>query len=364
MQDFMQTALKLARQNQGATGVNPSVGCVIVKDQKIIASAATAPGGRPHAEKLALEQAGENAKDATMFVTLEPCAHEGKTPPCVDGVISAGIKKIVVAMQDPDPRTAGKSLQKMADAGMEVELGQGGDEAEELYAGFTTRIKTGRPLVTLKLATSLDGKIATHTGQSQWITSQQSRDDAHKLRGQHNAIMVGSGTVMADDPMLTCRATNMENHCPLRIVMDGRLRIDLTSNLIQTARDIPTLIFTLEDTDKTRRQAIKDLGVEIVPLPHDADSVLDIKKALLYLGKKNINDLLVEGGANLAASLARHNLIDRLVWYRAPILLGGDGIPALKPFGVDELSQSLKFEHQTTTHIGGDIKEIYWRNAG
>src|SRR5258708_1001212 len=262
-------ALRLAARGLGQVAPNPAVGCVIVKDEKIVGRGWTQPGGRPHAETEALARAGEAARAATAYVTLEPCAHWGRTPPCADALVEAGIARAVIAIKDPDPRVSGAGIARLQQGGVAVVLGCLAAEAAELNAGFLMRINAGRPLVTLKLASTLDGRIATHGGESQWITGEVARAWAHGMRRTHDAVMVGSTTATMDDPGLTCRLPGLETSPPLRIVLDGRLQTPLTAQVVRSAREVPTLLITRADTDPVRRRAFAARGAEVLEVgPH------------------------------------------------------------------------------------------------
>lgn len=355
----MRAALGLARRGLGNVWPNPAVGCVIVKDGRVVGRGWTQPGGRPHAETEALAMAGEAARGATAYVTLEPCSHHGKTPPCAEALVNAGIARVVAAIEDTDPRVSGQGLALLRQAGIEVAVGLCAEDARELNAGFFMKQREGRPLVTLKLATSLDGRIATHSGESKWITGDAARQAAHLLRAENDVIMVGSGTVLADDPELTCRLPGLEDRSPVRVVVDGRLRLPLTSQLVTTANDVPTWILTLEGNDAERVAAFQECGVDVVELPEGADRTVDPVAALAALAESGVTRVLVEGGAHLAASLLRAGLIDRLVWFRAARLIGGDGLAAAVGFGVDHLNQTPHFERLETVPVGNDVMEIY-----
>lgn len=355
----MRSALALARRGLGNVWPNPAVGCLIVKDGRVVGRGWTQPGGRPHAETEALAMAGEQAAGATAYVTLEPCSHHGKTPPCAEALIAAGIARVVAAMEDPDPRVSGNGLDLLRQAGIEVVSGICGDEAAELNAGFFLKVREGRPLVTLKLATTLDGRIGTHGGESKWITGDAARNAGHLLRAEHDVIMVGSGTVLADDPELTCRLPGLGDRSPVRVVVDGRLRLPLTAKLVATANDIPTWVLTLDGCDDSRRDAYADAGVDIVEVPEGPDHTVDLGAALMVLAESGVTRVLVEGGAHLASALLRAGLVDRLVWFRAPRLIGGDGLPAAVAFGVDHLAQTPRFERIEVRPVGDDLMEIY-----
>lgn len=338
----MQATLGLAARNLGRVWPNPSVGCVIVKDGRVVGRAVTAPGGRPHGEPQALAQAGDAARGATVYVSLEPCNHHGKTPPCTDALIAAGVARVVVACEDPDPRVCGGGVQRLREAGIQVDVGLLAVEAEALNIGFFTRIRHGRPSVTLKLATSLDARVATATGESKWITGPESRARGHLLRAQHDAILVGIGTVLADDPDLTCRLPGLEDRSPVRVVLDSRLRIPLTSKLVTTARQVPTWVVTTTDVDAARVEALEGGGVRILRVGPDDTGRLRVASVLTTLAGQGITRLLVEGGPSVATAFLKEGLIDQVEWFCAPMLIGGDGLPAVGALGVDVLEHALR----------------------
>lgn len=356
---MMRAALALARRGLGIVWPNPAVGCVIVNRGRVVGRGWTQPGGRPHGETEALARAGAAARGATAYVSLEPCCHWGRTPPCTDALIAAGIHRVVIPLEDPDPRVAGEGVRRLRAAGIEVETGLCAAEAAEVNAGFFCRIQNGRPLVTLKLATSIDGRIATARGESQWITGPPARQCAHALRAAHDAIMVGTGTVLADDPQLTCRLPGLGHHSPVRIVVDRRLRIPPTSRLISTARTVPTWVLTLPSADAGRRQAILRAGATVIDIDPGADRNGSLAAALVALGGRGITRLLVEGGGILAAALVRARLVDRLICVHAPLLIGGDGIPAVAPFGLDLLKDAPRFERVAAEMVGEDVLTVF-----
>ena len=355
----MRAALTLAARGLGRVAPNPAVGCVIVKDGRVVGRGWTQPGGRPHAETEALAQAGGSAAGATAYVTLEPCAHHGKTPPCAGALIAAGVERVVAALEDPDGRVAGRGLEILRQAGIEVEVGLCRAQAERLNAGFLKRVLKGQPLVVLKLASSLDGRIATHSGHSQWITGPLARRRAHLLRSRADAILVGSGTAVFDNPRLDVRLPGLEDRTPLRVVVDGRLRLPLTHDLVARARKVPTLLVTHDGNPAARLAAYRDAGVEVVEVDTDADGHVSLAATLSLLGERGLTRLLVEGGGHLAASLLRGGLVDRLVWFQAPLLIGGDGAAAVSGFGVDRLEQAPKFLQAAMTQLGHDRIDIY-----
>jgi diaminohydroxyphosphoribosylaminopyrimidine deaminase / 5-amino-6-(5-phosphoribosylamino)uracil reductase len=360
---WMALALALARRGLGAVWPNPAVGCVIISEGKVVGRGWTQPGGRPHAETEALRRAGSAARGATAYVSLEPCCHWGQTPPCADALIDAGVRRVVVALEDPDPRVAGNGIARLLAAGLTVDAGLGAQEAAEINAGFLSRLALGRPLVTLKLATSLDGRIATSSGASQWITGPPARERGHWLRAVHDAIMVGTGTVLADDPQLTCRLSGLGRRSPVRVVLDRHLRIPASANLIAGARQIPTWVLTLPSADPVRREAFVDRGVIVIDVVPGPDGNIDLAAALAALGGHGITRLLVEGGARLAAALLRGRFVDRLAWLHAPILIGGDGIPAIAALGIDRLIDAPSFEPLSSEPAGDDMLTMFKARA-
>ena len=353
--DAMRAALALARRGLGTVWPNPAVGCVIVNNGRVVGRGWTQPGGRPHGETEALRRAGEAARGAIAHVSLEPCCHWGKTPPCVDALITAGVRRVVVALEDPDPRVAGEGLHRLRAAGLDVVVGLGAEAAAEVNAGFLSRLRLGRPLVTFKLATSLDGRIATATGESQWITGPPARERAHALRASHDAIMVGTGTVVADDPQLTCRLPGLGHRSPVRVVIDRHLRIPPASRIIADARRVPTWVLTLRSADPGRRARFLANRVTLIDVDDNGEGQIDLTAALGALGERGITRLLVEGGARLAAAFFRARLIDRLVWVHAPLVIGGEGIPAIAGFDLPALADAPAFERLSMETIGDDV---------
>lgn len=359
----MRAALSLAARGLGQTWPNPAVGCVLARDGAVVGRGWTQPGGRPHAETEALARAGNAAIGATAYVTLEPCNHYGKTPPCSLALIEAKIARVVVACQDPDPRVAGGGLVRLREAGIEVVTGLCEAEALALNEGFFNRIQHARPLFTLKLATTLDGRIATRTGASQWITGPTARAWGHRLRATHDAIMVGIGTALADDPELTCRLPGLETRSPIRIVVDSGLRLTPNSKLAATAGTVPTWVVTRNDHDATKAAALTARGVTIIPVATDSTGRPDPTAIAAALATRGLTRVLVEGGATLAGSLLGAGLVDRLEWFRAASLIGGDGLPAVAGFGVDTLDGMPRFERTAMRQAGADLAESYRRRA-
>ena len=352
---WMRAAFALARRGLGNVWPNPAVGCVIGRHGRVIGRGWTQPGGRPHAETEALRRAGAAARGAAAYVSLEPCSHWGKTAPCADALIAAGVRRVVVALEDPDPRVSGAGIRRLRGAGVAVEAGLGAEEAAEINAGFLTRQRLGRPLVTLKLATSLDGHIATGTGESQWITGPAARAQAHRLRAEHDAVMAGTGTVLADDPQLTCRLPGLAHRSPLRVVLDRHLRIPPAAHVIAEAARTPTWVLTLGGADPARREAFLAEGAVLIDIDPDAEGRIDLAAALQALGARGVTRLLVEGGARLAAALLHAQLVDRLAWMHAPSLIGADGTPAIGAFGVARLADAPRFERISVETVGADL---------
>ncbi|HKX09593.1 MAG TPA: bifunctional diaminohydroxyphosphoribosylaminopyrimidine deaminase/5-amino-6-(5-phosphoribosylamino)uracil reductase RibD [Stellaceae bacterium] len=357
---FMRTALSLARRGLGTVWPNPTVGCVLVKDGAVTGRGWTQAGGRPHGETEALSRAGSRAQGATAYVSLEPCCHWGKTPPCTDALLAAGVARVVVPVEDPDPRVSGRGIARLKEAGVEITTGVLADEARALNEGFFRRIHDGRPVVTLKLASTLDGRIATSAGESQWITGELARERAHLLRARHDAVMVGSNTVIADDPQLTCRLPGLADRSPVRIVVDGRLRVPLTATVVATARATPTWFITLKGDAPERHRVFRDCGVELIEVAVAGETV-DLAAAFQELGRRGLTRVLVEGGATLSAALLRAGLVDHIAWFRAPRLIGGDGIPAITAFGIDKLAATPRFERVAVEALGEDVLETFRR---
>ncbi|MDJ0948724.1 MAG: bifunctional diaminohydroxyphosphoribosylaminopyrimidine deaminase/5-amino-6-(5-phosphoribosylamino)uracil reductase RibD [Alphaproteobacteria bacterium] len=361
----MRSALALARRALGQAWPNPAVGCLLVQrdpaGDRIVGRGWTRPGGRPHGETEALRRAGSAARGATAYVSLEPCNHHGKTPPCAEALVRAGIARAVIPIKDPDPRVSGRGLDCLRAAGVATELGLCAEEARDLNAGFFLRLEQGRPLVTLKLASSLDGRIATRSGDSRWITGPAARARGHLLRANHDAVMVGVGTALADDPDLTCRLPGLAGRSPTRVVMDSRLRLPLEAGLVARAREVPTWILAADGADPGKRRALEKAGVEVVEVAGDATGRADIVAALEALGRAGLTRLLVEGGGTLAAALLAAGLVDRIAWFRAPSMIGADGLSAVDALAIDELGAAARFERIAVEPCGVDTLETYRR---
>jgi diaminohydroxyphosphoribosylaminopyrimidine deaminase / 5-amino-6-(5-phosphoribosylamino)uracil reductase len=355
---FMELALALGRRGCGRTWPNPAVGAVIVKDGVIVGRGWTQPGGRPHAEVEALRRAGEAARGATLYVTLEPCSHFGKSPPCADAVIAAGISRVVSAIEDPNPEVAGEGHARLRAAGIAVEIGVGADEALRDHAGHISRMTQGRPHVLLKLALSADGKAAAAGRKPIAITGEAVRERVHLLRAEYDAIMIGIGTALADDPVLTCRLPGMAKYSPVRVVADSMLRLPLNSRLVKSAYETP--VWTIAGTAAPQEAEFRllPLGVEVLRSPDSTDP-LDLKDALGFLSAKGLTRLMVEGGPTLASALIKADLIDEAVLFHSDKVIGPDGIEALDAGASAMLKQRLKLV--ATEPVGPDRQEIFAR---
>lgn len=355
-------AVALARRGWGETAPNPSVGCVLVKDGRVIARGRTAPGGRPHAEIMALRQAGDKARGATAYVTLEPCCYAGKSGACTTALIEAGIRRVVAGTADPNPRVNGAGLALLRRAGLEVTENILHDQCVDLIAGFTLVQRQARPLFTLKLATTLDGKIATAGGASQWLTGEAARQAAHGLRGMHDAVLVGVGTVLSDDPELTCRIEGYRKTPVTRIVIDSHLRTPLLSKLVRGAAHQPLWLLHRNGADPLRKQALEGAGAKLFELAPAAAGV-DLASAARALAEAGLTRVLVEGGGTLAAGLLREHLVDRLEWFHAPAIIGADGFPAAQGFGVSGLGQMPRFTLLGRRQFGEDTLSSYMKTG-
>jgi diaminohydroxyphosphoribosylaminopyrimidine deaminase/5-amino-6-(5-phosphoribosylamino)uracil reductase len=354
----MALALSLGRRGLGRTWPNPAVGAVIVKDGVIVGRGWTQPGGRPHAEVEALRRAGEAARGATLYVTLEPCSHYGKTPPCADAVIAAGITRVVSALEDPNPEVAGEGHRRLRAAGITVDVGEGAEEARRDHAGHIRRMRDGRPQVMLKLAISADGKAGAAGRKPVAITGEAVRDRVHLLRARSDAIMVGIGTVLVDDPMLTCRLPGMAKDSPVRIVADSMLRLPVNSLLVRSAYETPVWALTGLAAPQESEFILLPLGVEVLRSPKSAGR-LDLKDGLEFLAAKGITRLMVEGGPTLAAAFIAADLVDEAVLFHAPKIVGPDGIEALATDAVEALTRTLK--QVSSAPVGADRQVNYER---
>lgn len=357
----MRAALGLAARGLGSVWPNPAVGCVLVARDRVVGRGWTQPGGRPHAETQALDRAGEKARGATAYVTLEPCSHHGQTPPCADALIDAGVARCVVAMTDSDDRVSGQGLARLRAAGIEVTEGVLETEARTLNAGFLLRIGACRPLVTLKTATTLDGRIALANGESKWITGPEARALTHRLRADHDAVMVGSGTALADDPDLTCRLPGVRQRPIVRIVLDGGLRLPPHGSMVRSAATAPVWIVTRSGHPGERLDALRSAGAEIIEISADADGHPQPQAALEALADRGLTRILLEGGGTVAGAFLMVGLIDRVAWFRAPKVIGEDGRAAIAALGLDRLAESPDFLRTSAHPVGVDWVEFYER---
>lgn len=355
----MRHALALGRRGQGQTWPNPAVGCVIVAQGRVVGRGWTQPGGRPHAEPQALVQAGGLARGATAYVTLEPCAHHGQTPPCSQALIEAGITRVVAPLTDLDPRVSGQGFAQLRAAGVQVDTGCCADQAARDHAGFFLRTSKGRPWLTLKLAVSLDGRIATASGESQWITGPQARLRVHALRRSHDAVMVGGGTARADDPALTVRGFG-PHRPPVRVVLSRHLDLPVAGQLARTARDIPLWLCHGPHAADHRQQAWSAKGARLIPLT-GAGAQLDPAAVLQALGDLGLTRVFCEGGGALAASLLQADLVDELVVFSAGLALGAEGRPALGALGLGRLAEAPRLSLHEVTVCGADIMHRWSR---
>ncbi|MEM6941532.1 MAG: bifunctional diaminohydroxyphosphoribosylaminopyrimidine deaminase/5-amino-6-(5-phosphoribosylamino)uracil reductase RibD [Pseudomonadota bacterium] len=356
---FMALALSLGRRGQGQVWPNPAVGCVVVNEGIIVGRGWTQPTGRPHAETEALHQAGSKARGATVYVTLEPCAHHGKTPPCADALIAAGVSRVVVAITDNDARVNGKGLELLRAAGIEVTLGVGAAQAQRDHAGFFSRNESGRPWLTLKLANSFDGRIATGTGESQWITGPSARRVVHALRLQHDAVMVGAGTARQDDPTLTVRQMGAVRQ-PLRVVLSRRLDVPLLGKLARTAQEFPVLICHGPDADPVLQRTWRDLGATLLPCAVRG-AQLDPIDALQQLGAHGLTRIFCEGGGALAASLIAADLVDELIGFTAGLVIGAEGLPGIGAMGLSQLAHAQRYRLQESRAVHPDVMHRWIR---
>jgi len=351
---YMNLALNLARGTLGQTSPNPVVGAVLVKDGQIIGMGAHLRAGEPHAEVHAVQMAGDQVKGSTLYVTLEPCSHYGKTPPCSDLIIKSGVKKVFVATTDPNPQVAGTGIERMTKAGIEVKVGILQEEARDLNKIFFYNIQTGLPYVTLKSAVSLDGKTATVTGESKWITGEESRADVHHLRHQHDGIMVGINTVLKDNPSLTTRLL-VGGKNPIRIILDTHLRTPLDAQVI-IDQQAPTWIVTGAEVDQNRVSQFSELGIEVLKMESQK---ISIKEMIVVLGKRGITSLFVEGGAEVHGSFLKEHAFQQIITYIAPKLIGGKNAPtSFGGQGIEHIAEAVSLNIKQVDLIGSDIRII------
>jgi diaminohydroxyphosphoribosylaminopyrimidine deaminase/5-amino-6-(5-phosphoribosylamino)uracil reductase len=349
---YMRLALRLGRRGLGRTSPNPPVGAVVVAGNTVVGRGYHHRAGLPHGEVEALRAAGKKARGATLYVTLEPCAHHGRTPPCTDAVIAAGVRRVVVGTRDPNPEVPGNGIARLRAAGIEVTTGVEPAGCDELIAAFRKHVTTGMPLVTLKLAASLDGRIATATGESRWITNERSRRYAHRLRDQHDAILVGAETVLHDDPELTCRLRG--GHNPLRVILDGRLRLPLGAKVLGDTAAAATVVVTGQQASVAKTRQIEARGATVVRLPAQAGRI-SMARLMRTLSRRGLMSVLIEGGATVAAAALAARVVDRVLIFYAPKLIGGDGRPMLGPLGVRRLQQALRLGPLRVQRLATDV---------
>ncbi len=349
---MMARALALARRGLGRTHPNPSVGAVLVRAGRVVGEGHTAPAGGPHAEVRALAQAGSRARGADLYVTLEPCAHFGRTPPCVDALVPLGLRRVVIATVDPNPRVRGRSVRRLRAAGVAVTVGVGEQEATAVIAGYRSWLLRGRPIVTLKLAATLDGRIAAAGGDARWITGAAARRRVHELRDVHDAVLVGAATVRADDPALTCRMPRGRN--PVRVVVAGAdLDVPARARVLDV-RAAPTWIVVPAGADTARAVRLRRRGVAVVAVPARR-SAIPSAALLRALAARGITSVLVEGGARVAADLLQAGAVDRVVWFVAPSILGGDAVPAVGSLGIRRAVDALRVTDVAIARLGEDV---------
>lgn len=354
----MRLALSLGARGLGRTWPNPAVGCVLVRDGRVVGRGSTAPGGRPHAEVIALRQAGAGGRGATAYVTLEPCDHHGESGPCSAALIAAGVARVVVATRDPNP-VAGGGAARLRAGGIEVVEGVLRAEAEEDHRGFFTKLRAGRPMLTLKLATSVDGRIATASGESQWITGPLARRRVHAMRMRHDAVMVGAGTMRADDPGLTVRGLGAE-HQPVRVVLSRRLDVPLEGQLGCTAREVPVWLMHGPDAPQAARAAWIERGARLIEVATGPGGQIDIAAAMARLGDVGLTRVFCEGGGTLAAALLSADVVDDLAVFNGGLALGAEGMPAIGAMGIAHLSEAPKFTLRSVERVGEDGLAL-WR---
>ncbi len=352
---YMRLALELAARGTGYTSPNPMVGAVLVKDGRIVGRGYHRKVGGPHAEVEAIRDAGPEARGATMYVTLEPCNHHGRTPPCSEAVLAAGISRVVVAMEDPNPHVTGGGLRRLQDSGIEVVCGVCREEARRLNEAFIKYVRTGLPWVVLKSAMTLDGRIATASGDARWVTGAGARALVHRLRHGTDAILVGIGTVQADDPSLTTRLEEGKGRDPIRIILDSGLKIDPDARVLHLDSDAPTWIVCGPGADQEKMKRLSRTGARCLAVDLDRGRV-DLKVLLRRLGSEQVTSLLVEGGATVSGSFLASGLVDKVMFFYAPKILGGDdGVPVCRGRGPDKMNDCLPVRNLRLSQVGDDI---------
>ena len=352
---WMRVAIAEARRAEGRTAPNPPVGCAIVSaDGRLVATGHTAPGGRPHAETRALAMAGAAARGATAYVTLEPCAHHGQTGPCADALVDAGVTRVVVAVRDPDQRVNGRGIDRLAERGIALTIGVEAEAARQVMTGFLTRTLAGRPFVTLKTATSLDGMIALSDGAKRWITGPQMRKFVHLQRSRSEGVLSAVGTVLADDPEFTCRFPGLGDDSPHRFILDGTLRTPPTARLFQAAGETPLTFFCHDGAAAGAMAGLRDAGAKVKQIVRDQDGKLSLGAVMQAIAEAGIGSLMVEAGGQLAASLLREDMVDRMCWTGSLHLIGADGIPSISGLALSDLPAESSFRLVAKGDIGPD----------
>jgi diaminohydroxyphosphoribosylaminopyrimidine deaminase/5-amino-6-(5-phosphoribosylamino)uracil reductase len=361
---FMAAALRLGRRSLGATAPNPAVGAIVVRTENgrpvVVGRGWTAEGGRPHAETEALAEAGELARGATLYVTLEPCVHHGGTPPCSDAIIAAGIARVVMAMEDPDPRVAGGGRSALERAGIAVTAGVLEAEARRDHAGHVSRVTRSRPHVMLKLAVSADGMIGRREGERMMITGPPALTAVQAMRAESDAVAIGIGTVLVDDPRLTVRLPGLERRSPLRVIFDASARLPLGSKLVSTAREVPVVDVVGPGVPAERRVALSEAGVRLIEVG-DGPGGVDLEQAMRRLGEEGVTRLLVEGGSRVASSLVAADLVDEVIIFRAPVVVGADGVRALDGYALSAIERSPRYRQIDAAIVGDDQMRRYVR---
>ena len=356
-QFYMRRALELAEKGRGRTSPNPMVGAVLVKNGRVVGEGYHRKAGSPHAEIEALRRAGNNARGAELYVNLEPCCHFGKTPPCTEAILSAGVQKVIVGMRDPNKLVGGKGFRQLKKNGVQVETGTLRKECERLNEVFVKFVQTGNPFVVLKSAISLDGKIATCTGESQWITGTKAREKVHQVRNEMDAIVAGAGTIVKDDPFLTTRPgkkSAVVKH-PVRVILDNEFLVPLKSNVFKNADTQRVLYVTGKNLSSSRKKQLMRRGVEILILKENKGKV-DLKHLMRALGDRNITSVLIEGGGEVNASALSAGIVDKVMVFVAPILIGGKDAPGpLGGKGIRRLESAFKIKNMTVNQVGNDF---------
>ena len=351
----MHRALELAARARGRTSPNPMVGAVLVKDNQLVGEGFHAYAGSDHAEVVALQEAGQAAGGATLYVSLEPCCHSGRTPPCVEQILEAGIRRVVAACEDPNPAMSGKGIAALRAAGLSVEVGVLAEEATRLNEAFFTSIRTGRPFVTLKVAASLDGKIATRTGESRWITGESARRRVHQLRNETDAVLVGIGTVLRDDPLLTTRLGTADQRDPIRVIVDNLARLPLRARVVNRASTAPTILAVSQMAPRTKLETLEREGLQVIKVESSPRRV-SLERLMEALGKRGILSVMIEGGAEINASALREGIVDKVLVFLAPILIGGKSTStAVGGEGIETLGQALRLHDVRIERFDGDV---------